>query len=83
MTSKQSTIITKDGEPIVLNFKSKKFTGKPYDRQTVDISDITALKNIQIEFVVDITDNSNAESFIKVLTGDERSHVIKNFFQKP
>ena len=78
-TPSQSIIITQDKEPITLNFTSKKFVGKPLERHNIDVSDISSLKNIRIEFEIDLNNNPDAEEFIRIMTGWDKSQLIEDF----
>ena len=83
LQSNQSIIMTKDNNPITLNFLSKKFVGKPLERQNLSVNDISSLENIRVEFEIDLDNNPAAEQFIRNLTGGKRSQVIEDFIQSP
>ncbi len=80
LESKQTMILTQDHVPITLNFTSKKFVGKPLEFHNIDVSDISSLSNIRVEFELDLTDNQNAENFIRTMTGGPNSQLVQDFF---
>jgi len=75
----QSIIMTKDQEPITLDFTSKKFVGKPLERHNVDVADVSDLSNIRVEFELDLNDNPDAEEFVRIMTGGDTSKLIEDF----
>jgi hypothetical protein len=78
-TPSQSIIMTKDQEPIILDFTSKKFVGKPLERHNVDVTDVSSLNNIRVEFELDLNNNPDAEEFIRIMTGGDKSQLIEDF----
>jgi hypothetical protein len=75
----QSIIMTKDQEPITLDFTSKKFVGKPLERHNVDVADVSDLSSIRVEFELDLNNNPDAEEFVRIMTGGNRSQLIEDF----
>jgi hypothetical protein len=79
MGSKESTFRFKNGEKVTLAFSSKKFVGKPKSFQDINISDISALENIRIEFEIDLKASKpekEAENLLKLVTGNK---IIRKF----
>ena len=60
--------MSKDQQPITLDFTSKKYIGKPLERHNIDVSDVSKLENIRIEFELDLNGNKKAEEFIRIMT---------------
>lgn len=79
LESKQSIITTKDGKQISLDFESKNIVGKPLEWHNIDVKDIEKLKNIRLEFELNLDGNSDAENFIRMMTGWPLSQIIEDF----
>lgn len=69
--SKESVLRMKNGETLTIHFSDKKFVGKPQEFASVQTNNLDDLKNIRVEFEIDLdksSPSSEVEMMLKAIT---------------